>query len=145
MIQAITRKGKRYMLVPEDEYERLLAGRSPDHEDDLPTLPAKGPDGNYPALEYVAASLARDIIRARRRVGLSQAELARRAGIRAETLNRIERMKGPPSVRTVEKIDRALKGAEAGLTKPRSRSPRASCGTRRASQATTRKGSGKIG
>jgi transcriptional regulator with XRE-family HTH domain len=81
-------------------------------------MAAKRPDGNYPALEYVAASLARDIISARRRVGLSQAELARRAGIRVETLNRIERMKDPPSVRTVEKIDRALKAAETDGNRP---------------------------
>jgi transcriptional regulator with XRE-family HTH domain len=39
-------------------------------------------------------------------------ELARRAGIRLETLNRIERGQSSPSVRTVEKIDRALAKAE---------------------------------
>jgi transcriptional regulator with XRE-family HTH domain len=39
--------------------------------------------------------------------------LARRAGIRPETLNRIEQAKRSPSVATVEKIDRALKAAEA--------------------------------
>jgi DNA-binding XRE family transcriptional regulator len=35
-------------------------------------------------------SLAQKIIRDRRRLGLTQAELARHAGIRAESLNRIE-------------------------------------------------------
>ena len=58
------------------------------------------------------ASLARKIVRHRRRAGLTQVELARRAGIRAETLNRIEQGRHSPSVPTVEKIDRALKKAE---------------------------------
>ena len=50
-------------------------------------------------------------LRARRRLGLSQAELARRAGIRPETLNRIEQGRNKPSVPTIAKIDRALKAA----------------------------------
>jgi transcriptional regulator with XRE-family HTH domain len=41
---------------------------------------------------------------------LSQAELARRAGIRVETLNRIEKAKVTADVATMEKIDRALAG-----------------------------------
>jgi len=40
--------------------------------------------------------------------GVSQAELARRAGIRAETLNRIERGRTTPDVATIAKIERAL-------------------------------------
>ena len=55
-------------------------------------------DGTHPAKEYMLASLARKIIRHRRMLGLSQAELARRAGIRPETLNRIEQGKHSPSV-----------------------------------------------
>jgi len=56
---------------------------------------------------------ARDILRARRKLGLSQADLARRAGVRAETINRIEHGKNTPSVPTIVKIDRALRAAEA--------------------------------
>ena len=37
-----------------------------------------------------------------------QVELARRAGIRTETLNRIEKGKHAPSVSTIEKLERAL-------------------------------------
>ena len=70
------------------------------------------PDGNYPAREYMLASIARDIIRHRRRVGLTQVELARRAGIRPETLCRVESGKYSPTIGTVEKIDRALREAE---------------------------------
>ena len=77
-----------------------------------PLLPEPDANGNYPAVEAMRVSLARDIIRTRRKLGLSQAELARRAGIRPETLNRVEQGKRSPSVATVEKIDRALRKAE---------------------------------
>ena len=54
------------------------------------------------------AIMARDIVRDRERVGWTQAELARRAGIRVETLNRIETGKRSPALITIEKIDAAL-------------------------------------
>jgi ribosome-binding protein aMBF1 (putative translation factor) len=54
-----------------------------------PHLPEPNAEGNYPA-EVLRIDLAIDILRHRRRLGLSQAELARRAGVRPESLNRIE-------------------------------------------------------
>jgi transcriptional regulator with XRE-family HTH domain len=45
-------------------------------------------------------------------VGLSQAELARRAGIRVETLNRLEKARHIPDQATFDKIDAVLKRAE---------------------------------
>ena len=101
-------KGKRMVMLDEAAYEALL------RKADLwePDLPAPDADGNYPALEALAAIQARDILRARRKLGLSQVELARRAGIRPETLNRIEQGRNKPSVPTIAKIDRALKAAE---------------------------------
>jgi ribosome-binding protein aMBF1 (putative translation factor) len=107
--ERMTRNGRRLVVLDESEYERLR--RKADEWE--PPLPEPLPDGNYPALEYMLASLARDILRARRKLGLSQVELARRAGIRPETLNRIERAERSPSVTTIEKIDRALTAAEA--------------------------------
>jgi ribosome-binding protein aMBF1 (putative translation factor) len=112
-------KGQRFVIVPEDEYDRLLnrsrhkssSGRS-ENESDLPPLPKALPNGNYDAIAYARASLARKLIRDRRSARLSQAELARRAGIRVETLNRIERLKMTPTVATVQKIDRALADLE---------------------------------
>jgi len=76
-----------------------------------PELPEPDADGNYPAVEYARASLARKIIRRRRTAGLTQAELARRAGIRPETLNRIERARTTPHVATIAKIEQALGAA----------------------------------
>ena len=78
-----------------------------------PEPPKPDAQGDYPAVEYARASLARKIIKARRQAGLAQAELARRAGIRPETLNRIERGKSTPAVATIAKIDRALESARA--------------------------------
>ena len=48
--------------MPRDEYDKLttLAKAA-----DLPELPKPDADGNYPAVEYARASLARKIIRDR--------------------------------------------------------------------------------
>lgn len=106
--QTIVLEGKPYVLLPRDEYDKLttLAKAA-----DLPPLPAPDADGDYPAVEYARASLARKIIRDRVAVGLTQRELAKRAGIRFEHLCRIETGKHIPSVPTIDKIDRALKRA----------------------------------
>jgi ribosome-binding protein aMBF1 (putative translation factor) len=71
-------------------------------------------DGNYPAVDYARASLARKIIRDRTAVGLSQRQLALKAGVRVETLCRIETGKHTPSVATIEKLDRELKRVSTG-------------------------------
>ena len=104
-----TVNGKRMVLLEESEYEHLR-----DKADEWePPMPEADANGNYPAVPALRVSLARKIIRHRRRLGLSQVELARRAGIRPETLKRIERGLNTPSVATMDKIDRALKKAEA--------------------------------
>ena len=101
--------GKRVVLMDENEYDRLL--RKADEGE--PQLPEPLPNGNYPAAAYLRASLALKIVRDRRRLGLTQLELARRAGIRPATLDRIEHGKTTPSLATVRKIDRALHRAES--------------------------------
>lgn len=106
--KTITLDGKDYVIVRREDYEALETLAK------LPPLPRPEADGNYPAVGYARASIARGIIRDRARLGLSQAELARRAGIRVETLCRIETGKVTPTVGSIEKLDRALKKAEAG-------------------------------
>lgn len=107
----VTVKGKRVVQLAEEEFERLLV----EADEWEPAMPAPDADGNYPAVETACASLAIDILRHRRRLGLTQAELARRAGIRQATLNLIELgRRRPSSVRTIDKIERALKVAEQG-------------------------------
>jgi DNA-binding XRE family transcriptional regulator len=107
-VKRVTVQGKPMIMLEEAEFERLL------HKADEwePPLPEPDSAGNYSALEYSRVSLARKIIRDRRRLGLPQAELGRRAGIRPETLNRIEHGQHAASVATVEKIDRGLKEVE---------------------------------
>src|SRR5262245_37795904 len=113
-VQTIHLEGKAYVIVPRDQYDRLatLARAA-----ELPPLPEPDAEGNYPAVPYARASLARKIIRDRVAAGLSQRELAKRAGIRVETLCRIETGKHTPSVPTIDRIDRALKNAQKGAKK----------------------------
>jgi ribosome-binding protein aMBF1 (putative translation factor) len=99
------------MVVEESEYSRLLmasSGAPAVPEKDLPPLPKADADGNVPALEYARASLARKLIIQRKARGWSQAELARRAGVRMETINRLERARHTADPQTARKIEAAL-------------------------------------
>ena len=105
--ETIMLHGKRCVAIEEAELRRLerqASRRSP-----LPPLPPADAKGNRPALEYIQVSIARDIIKERRSLGLSQVRLAELAGLRQEPLSRLESGKHSPTVRTVEKIDQALK------------------------------------
>ncbi len=104
--------GKRYVVIPEAEYEHLRQSAAVAGDVDLPRLPRPDRKGNYPAVEALRVGLARKLIRRRWTVGLSQAEVARRAGIRPETLNRIEKAKVTADTGTIAKIVRALEKAE---------------------------------
>ncbi len=113
--QYLTIAGKRVVVLEEADYDRLA------EQADVwePTMPAPNADGNYPAFEAMAVSMALDILRTRRRLGLSQIELARLAGIRLSTLNAIEHAESKPNVKAIDKIDAAFKAAEAGHRKVR--------------------------
>ena len=119
-LQTLHLGGKDFVIMERPEYERLVgigSHRRPKKagvigDVPLPATPAKLPGGNYPALESLRAGLARKLIKRRWAAELSQVELAKRAGIRAETLNRIEQGRVTPSVRTIDKLDRALTEAE---------------------------------
>jgi ribosome-binding protein aMBF1 (putative translation factor) len=106
-MQTITKAGKTFVLVPIKQWEKLSKTQ-------LPALPKADAHGNVPAVEYARASIARQIISERTALGLSQAELARRARIRVETLNRIEKAKVVADTATIAKIDAALKRGKSG-------------------------------
>ena len=112
-----TVRGRRVVTLEAAEYERLRQVA----DEWEPTLPEPDQNGYFPALEYARISLALKIIRHRRRVGLSQTELARRAGIRPETLRQIEQGIRSPSVAAVEKLERALVAAEKAVARGRRR------------------------
>jgi ribosome-binding protein aMBF1 (putative translation factor) len=112
--------GRDYVLVPRDEYERLTKLAK---VGEMPSLPKADAAGNYPAVEYLRASIARNIVGDRVRAGLSQRELARVAGVCVETLCRIETGKHTASTATIDKLDRALTRATKDRA-ARDRAPR---------------------
>lgn len=97
--------GRTFVLVPKDEYRELVSG-------DKPAFPPANEDGTYPAIAAGRVVIARTIIGRREAAGLSQKALAQAAGVRAETLNRIEKGRVTADTATIAKIDRALKIAE---------------------------------
>ncbi len=108
--------------IDNSEYDRLRAENArlraelkkrpkllDDRDPELPALPAADENGQYPAIETARVIIARQIIRGRKAAAWTQAELAARAGVRQETISRIETGKHSPGLKTMAKIDRALK------------------------------------
>ena len=108
-VQRLDIQGRKFVLIPEAEYRRLTKRTA--HA--IPSMPPLSSDGIYPAGRAMRAMMARKIIAARNAVGLSQAALARKAGIRVETLNRLEKGKHTPDLATMAKINKALDAAGA--------------------------------
>lgn len=105
--KTISRGGKIYVLVEQGEYRRLTDARS-----GLPPLPAPDRAGNVDAVAFARATIARNVIARRQAAGMSQAALAEAAGVRIETLNRLENARHTADVTTLMKIDRALDAGE---------------------------------
>lgn len=84
---------KTFCLVPKSEYEQLVHAA----------------EGSYvDASDYAKESIGRDLRRKREKTGLTQAEVAAKAGIRLETLSRLENGHGNPTFATVRRILKAL-------------------------------------
>ncbi len=109
--QTLTVAGKEFVIVPRADFERLRA-RAGEAEAGLPPLPGPDADGNIPAVAYARALIARRILQARHKAGWSQAELARRSGVRAETISRIENRRHTADPASIERIDRAFRKAK---------------------------------
>ncbi|MBN2492292.1 MAG: helix-turn-helix transcriptional regulator [Planctomycetes bacterium] len=106
-IQSLEIAGKRFVVMPAEQYERMRA----DRDAALPPLPPADAEGNRPGVDFVLATIARDVARERRAFGLSPQDLAKLAGVRQETVSRLESGKHSPTARTLAKIERALKRA----------------------------------
>lgn len=91
--QALEIAGRTYVLVPKVEYERLRLEAEASRDD--PSL-------------FRLKSLGLTLRQRRRRARLTLSEVAVRAGIRLETLSRIENGRTNPSVATVRAILQAL-------------------------------------
>jgi DNA-binding XRE family transcriptional regulator len=98
--------GIEYVILRRAEFEVLC--RMAQVEQPLPGMSS----GMASAEGMDRATLAEKLARRRRAAGLSQAELARRAGLRAETVNRIERGRNTPDFATVRKLVVAMNEAE---------------------------------
>ena len=72
----------------------------------------------YDALED-EFSLVRELIEARTRAGLSQAELAQRMGTTQSAIARLESGKAPPSMRTIARIAAATDSRAVVRLEPR--------------------------
>jgi DNA-binding XRE family transcriptional regulator len=128
-VQSVELLGQRFVLVEEHEYERLrrdAAQGAKLAEQDLPPFPKPDKNGRLPAIECARVALARDLIRARKGVGLSQQQLALLAGIRQETVSRLETGKHTASPRTVDKIMTAIEAQRRKRRRPRRKPRRAS-------------------
>lgn len=100
--------GKHFVVIEESEYRRLRDAAS---EAGLASYPAPDADGLVPAIAFANTDIARKLARRRKLADLTQAQLAKRAGVRAETISRIENGRNVPDAATVQKIDRALRKA----------------------------------
>ncbi len=85
-----------------------------------PAKPARNADGTCPAVESARIYIALSLIRRRRGLRLTQAELEKLAGIKKGSLDRIEQGLVDPSVGVIDKIDRALIAAEKAKSRSRS-------------------------
>jgi DNA-binding XRE family transcriptional regulator len=121
--------GRRFVLIEPSELRELKRRAAANRDESLPPLPEADADGNRPAVAFLQATIARDIIHERTALGLTQTQLATLAGIRQETLCRIELGRHSPTVRTVEKIDRALRRRRAA-SRRRKRTSKITCRTR---------------
>ncbi len=109
-VQEIRVGGGSFCVVPKQEYLRLLrdAGRL-----------------SVDAVEYATMSIGRSLRARREKAKLTQGEVATRAGIRIETLSRIENGRGNPTVATVRRILVALGDPEVAPKRRKStRQPR---------------------
>ncbi|RPH46329.1 MAG: XRE family transcriptional regulator, partial [Planctomycetota bacterium] len=95
--QDLTIRGKPYVLLAKADFDRLR-------------LQAEGPREDAGA--FGAESVGPDLRERRRKARLTLSEAAQRAGIRQETLSRIENGRTNPTVGTVRSILRALESRE---------------------------------
>jgi ribosome-binding protein aMBF1 (putative translation factor) len=107
MITTTTKKGAK---TKARAGKRAAPGTSPRHPnvDRIRPLPAPNADGNFDALSYLRASIARDLVARRRAAGLTQQALAEKAKVRQETISRIESAKHTVTARVLNKLMRVL-------------------------------------
>lgn len=95
--QRVCLDGIWYVILREDEFcEMIRPKRRRSEEDELD------------AVSMSDQRLADRLLQRRQEAGLTQKELASRAGVRVETLNRIEKGRTTPDFKTVRKLVNAI-------------------------------------
>ena len=103
-MHSIVMDGLEYVMIPRAQWDRVSSRVT---APDLLHEPAANADGSY-SVQHVRVMLCNKIIRGRNEAGMTQAQLAKRAGIRVETISRLESGKHIPATRTMERIEKAL-------------------------------------
>lgn len=87
-----------YVVIPASEYDKLRRANPV----------AKRARGERPAKAAILDVMARTLLIRRIKARLSQEELAAKAGVRPETISRIESGRYRPQRETMARLDRAL-------------------------------------
>lgn len=109
-IQTLKIDDKELVIIDKRAFDELMEKAGV-----MPPLPPADQKGRRPAVDTCTALIARKIVTHRIKAGLTQKELSRRAGIRLETVCRIEGGKQKPNRETILRIESAL--AKAGTAK----------------------------
>ena len=95
--QRVLLDGKWYLVIAEDEFRALTEPPS-----------SKGVMDELDAFNVSDQRLADRLLQRRQESGLTQKDLAHLAGIRVETLNRIEKGRTTPDFKTIRKLVNAI-------------------------------------
>lgn len=93
--QRVLLDGKWYVVIAEEEFRDLIEPKSSEKDE-------------LDAFSVSDQRLADRLLQRRQAAGLTQKELALRAGVRVETLNRIEKGRTTPDFKTIRKLVNAI-------------------------------------
>lgn len=104
-VSNLTIDGKEFVVIPRVEYERLSTRPT---SAKLPPLPPADRHGHRDAEAAVRVVMARSLLQRRLKAGLEQQELAKLAGVRAETISRLESGRYRPQRATMLRLEKVL-------------------------------------
>jgi DNA-binding XRE family transcriptional regulator len=102
-VQMVKIDDKELVILSRETFDELMEKAGV-----MPPLPPAAADGSRPAVAFAEASIARDVVRRRIAAGWTQREQAKRAGVRSETISRLEAAKHIPTEETILRIEKAL-------------------------------------
>lgn len=102
-VQQIEIDGSKLVILTQAAFDALMEKAGV-----LPPLPPVDKDGNADAVAFGRAAIARRLVARRIHAGWTQKELARKAGVRLETISRLEGGKHSPTHETMTRLDEAL-------------------------------------